>query len=195
MARPSTCRSRQPSTARSRSARTGLTTVSVLSDILPTAWQSVVCAEPTEGGTLRGPRPGPVGQFAARIGKHWNRRVIGVDVVSGTARMAARHGVEVIDPSGLESRQTISQMRLRDMTDGREPDAMVDAVGMEAHGSRVARAAVKLAGLLPDVAARKVFEKVGVDGLTVCMPRWTPFVVVARSRSSGFTAGRSPRCR
>ena len=41
---------------------------------------------------------------------------------------------------------------------------MVDAVGMEAHGSSVARAAQNLADLLPDVAARKVFEKVGVYG-------------------------------
>ena len=52
-----------------------------LSDILPTAWQSVVYADPPEGGTLAVFGLGPVGQFAARIGKHWNRRVIGVDIV------------------------------------------------------------------------------------------------------------------
>ena len=80
--------------------------------------------------------------------------------------MAARHGIEVIDPSGLESGADVADA-LRDLTDGRGPDAVVDAVGMEAHGSHVARAAQNLAGLLPDVAARKVFEKVGVDGLTV----------------------------
>ena len=137
-----------------------------LSDILPTAWQSVVYADPPEGGTLAVFGLGPVGQFAARIGKHWNRRVIGVDVVPERREMAARHGVEVIDPSGLESGADIADA-LRDLTDGRGPDAVVDAVGMEAHGSPVARAAQNLAGLLPDVAARKVFEKVGVDGLTV----------------------------
>jgi threonine dehydrogenase-like Zn-dependent dehydrogenase len=137
-----------------------------LSDILPTAWQSVVYADPPEGGTLAVFGLGPVGQFAARIGRHWNRRVIGVDVVPERREMAARHGVEVIDPSGLESGGDIAEA-LRDLTDGRGPDAVVDAVGMEAHGSHVARAAQNLAGLLPDVAARKVLEKVGVDGLTV----------------------------
>ena len=137
-----------------------------LSDILPTAWQSVVYADPPEGGTLAVFGLGPVGQFAARIGKHWNRRVIGVDVVPERREMAARHGVEVIDPSGVESGADIADA-LRDLTDGRGPDAVVDAVGMEAHGSPVARAAQNIAGLLPDVAARKVFEKVGIDGLTV----------------------------
>ncbi len=137
-----------------------------LSDILPTAWQSVVYANPPEGGTLAVFGLGPVGQFAARIGKHWDRRVIGVDVVPERREMAARHGIEVIDPSGLESGADVADA-LRDVTDGRGPDAVVDAVGMEAHGSHVARAAQNLAGLLPDVAARKVFEKVGVDGLTV----------------------------
>ena len=137
-----------------------------LSDILPTAWQSVVYANPPEDGTLVVFGLGPVGQFASRIGKHWNRRVIGVDVVAERREMAARHGVEVVDPSGLESGADIADA-LRDMTGGRGPDAVVDAVGMEAHGSHVARAAQNLAGLLPDVAARKVFETVGVDGLTV----------------------------
>ena len=137
-----------------------------LSDILPTAWQSVVYADPPEGGTLAVFGLGPVGQFAARIGRHWGRRVIGVDVVPERRAMAARHGVEVLDPAGLESGTDIADA-LREMTGGRGPDAIVDAVGMEAHGSQVARAAQNLAGLLPDVAARKVFEKVGIDGLTV----------------------------
>jgi threonine dehydrogenase-like Zn-dependent dehydrogenase len=137
-----------------------------LSDILPTAWQSVVYADPPEAGTLAVFGLGPVGQFAARIGRHWNRRVIGVDVVPERREMAARHGIEVIDPAGLESGADIADA-LREMTGGRGPDAVVDAVGMEAHGSHVARAAQNLAGLLPDVAARKVLEKVGIDGLTV----------------------------
>ncbi|HET9648019.1 MAG TPA: alcohol dehydrogenase catalytic domain-containing protein, partial [Microlunatus sp.] len=137
-----------------------------LSDILPTAWQAVMYADPPEGGTLAVFGLGPVGQFAARIGKHWNRRVIGVDPVPERREMAARHGVEVIDPSGLQSGSDVADV-LRDLTGGRGPDAVVDAVGMEAHPSRVARTAQNLAGFLPDMAARKVFETVGVDGLTV----------------------------
>jgi len=137
---------------------------------------------------------GPVGQFAARIGKHWNRRVIGVDVVPERRAMAARHGVEVIDPSGLESGSDVADA-LRDLTDGRGPDAVVDAVGMEAHASRVARAAQNLAGLLPDVAARKVFETVGVDGLTVLHAAIDAVRRAAPSRSPASTAARSTRCR
>ena len=47
-------------------------------------------ANPPEGGTLAVFGLGPVGQFAARIGKHWGRRVIGVDVVPERREMAAR---------------------------------------------------------------------------------------------------------
>ena len=165
-----------------------------LSDILPTAWQSVVYADPPEGGTLAVFGLGPVGQFAARIGKHWGRRVIGVDVVPERREMAARHGVEVLDPSGLESGADIADA-LRDLTGGRGPDAVVDAVGMEAHGSHVARAAQNLAGLLPDAAARKVFEKVGVDGLTVLHAALDAVAGAAPCPWWGFTAARWIRCR
>jgi len=78
-------------------------------------------------------------------------------IVAERREMAARHGIEVVDPSGLESGGDIADA-LREMTGGRGPDAIVDAVGMEAHGSHVARVAQSPAGLLPDAAARKVFE-------------------------------------
>jgi len=54
---------------------------------------------------------------------------------------------------------------VRDLTDGRGADATIDAVGMEAHGSTAAAGAQKLAGLLPDVLARPVIEKAGIDRL------------------------------
>lgn len=44
-------------------------------------------------------------------------------------------------------------------------DSVIDAVGMEAHGSGGAQAAQSLAGVLPDAAARKVMETMGVDRL------------------------------
>jgi threonine dehydrogenase-like Zn-dependent dehydrogenase len=130
-----------------------------LSDILPTAWQAVAYADPPEGGTVAILGLGPVGQFAARIVKHWGRRAIGVDMVQERKALAERHGIEVIEPS-----DDVAEV-LRDLTDGRGPDAVIDAVGMEAHGAPVAKTAQSLAGLLPDVVARKVIEKAGVDSL------------------------------
>lgn len=130
-----------------------------LSDILPTAWQGVEYADVHPGGTLAIFGLGPVGQFAARIGVHKGLRVIGVDPVPERRAMAARHGVETLD-YGKDLAE-----ELRDMTEGRGPDAVVDAVGMEAHGSPVAGFAHQALGLLPDKLAQKAMETAGVDRL------------------------------
>src|SRR5690606_13890506 len=99
-----------------------------LSDILPTAWQGVQYAQVPEGGSLAVLGLGPVGQFAARIGQHLGYRVIGVDPVAERRGMAERHGIETAD----QDEHLIERLRLA--TDGRGPDAVLDAVGMEAHG-------------------------------------------------------------
>ena len=54
---------------------------------------------------------------------------------------------------------------IRDLTDGRGPDSVIDAVGMEAHGSPGGRLAQQMAGLLPDAAQAKLMETAGVDRL------------------------------
>ncbi|RIJ70326.1 glutathione-dependent formaldehyde dehydrogenase [Nakamurella silvestris] len=136
-----------------------------LSDILPTAWQGVEYADVPDGGTLVVFGLGPVGQFAARIGVHRGYRVIAVEPVLERRTMAERHGVETFDPATVDD----VPGALRELTGGRGPDAVVDAVGMEAHGSggsTVAKVAQTVAGLLPDKAAQKVFETAGVDRLT-----------------------------
>jgi threonine dehydrogenase-like Zn-dependent dehydrogenase len=51
------------------------------------------------------------------------------------------------------------------VTRGRGTDAVIDAVGMEAHGSPVARFAQALTGVLPDFAAEPMLQKAGVDRL------------------------------
>ncbi len=51
------------------------------------------------------------------------------------------------------------------MTDGRGPDAVIDAVGMEAHGSPAAGIAHKIAGMLPDRLAQPMMENMGVSKL------------------------------
>jgi threonine dehydrogenase-like Zn-dependent dehydrogenase len=55
---------------------------------------------------------------------------------------------------------------LRDLTDGRGPDAVIDAVGMEAHGAPVVKLMQTLTGMLPDPAAQAVMERVGVDRMS-----------------------------
>ena len=54
---------------------------------------------------------------------------------------------------------------IRDMTGGRGTDSVIDAVGMEAHGSPIAKAAQQLTGLLPDAIAKPMMQKAGVDRL------------------------------
>ena len=136
-----------------------------LSDILPTAWQGMAYADTPKDGTVAVFGLGPVGQFAARIGRHQGLRVIAIDPVAERREMAARHGVEVLDPASVDEVGDA----LREMTDGRGPDSVLDAVGMEAHGSAgstIAKFAQSAVGLLPDAAARKLMETVGVDRLT-----------------------------
>jgi len=130
-----------------------------LSDILPTAWQGVKYADTPEGGTLAVFGLGPVGQFATRIGKHLGLRVIGIDPVPERRAMAERHGVETMDYSKTAADQ------IRETTSGRGADSVIDAVGMEAHGSPVAAFAHQALGLLPDKLAQKAMETAGVDRL------------------------------
>ncbi|MDH6461638.1 threonine dehydrogenase-like Zn-dependent dehydrogenase [Micromonospora sp. A200] len=135
-----------------------------LSDILPTAWQAVKYADTPPGGTLAVFGLGPVGQFCARIGRHLGAdRVIGLDLVPERLEMARRHGIETLDVSELED----VPATLADLVDGRGPDAVIDAVGMEAHGATSGKLAQAAAGLLPDKLAQAMTDKVGVDRLVV----------------------------
>ncbi|MEX3564899.1 alcohol dehydrogenase catalytic domain-containing protein [Micrococcus endophyticus] len=131
-----------------------------LSDVVPTAWQGVQYAQVPRGGTLAVIGLGPIGQLAARIGVHQGLRVIGVDPVPERRAMAARHGVEVLDSTD----GGVAEL-LRERTQGRGPDGVVDAVGMEAHGSPVAKAAHTVVGLLPDALGRAAMKTAGVDRL------------------------------
>nr|WTA69746.1 glutathione-dependent formaldehyde dehydrogenase [Micromonospora sp. NBC_00855] len=135
-----------------------------LSDILPTAWQAVKYADTPPGGTLAVFGLGPVGQFCARIGRHLGAgRVIGLDLVPERLELARRHGIEVLDVSELSD----VPGALIDLVDGRGPDAVIDAVGMEAHGSPAGKLAQTAAGLLPDKLAQTMTDRAGVDRLSV----------------------------
>ncbi len=108
-----------------------------LSDVLPTAWQTVTYADVPQGGTVGVWGLGPIGQMCARIALHRGAgRVIGIDWVPERLAMAERHGVETLNFK--ESPEVIEA--LRDKTEGRGVDSAIDAVGMEAAGSGVDQA-------------------------------------------------------
>ncbi len=133
-----------------------------LSDVLPTAWQAVEYADVPAGGTVVVMGLGPIGQMASRIAAYRGAgRVIGVDLVPERLEMARRHGIEVLD---LRDHDDLPAA-IRDLTDGRGPESVIDAVGMEAHGSPVGEATHKIAAFLPDVVARKVMDVAGIDRL------------------------------
>jgi threonine dehydrogenase-like Zn-dependent dehydrogenase len=131
-----------------------------LSDVLPTSWQAVAYADVEPGCTVAVIGLGPIGQMSARIARHLGaERVIAVDSVPERLEMARRHGIEVIDESMTDD----VPGAILDLTDGRGADGVIEAVGMEAHGSPVQEFAQRSAGLLPDKIARKAIEKIGVD--------------------------------
>ncbi|MFE3453997.1 zinc-dependent alcohol dehydrogenase [Nonomuraea sp. NPDC059194] len=131
-----------------------------LSDVLPTAWQAVEWADVPEGGSLVVFGLGPIGQMCTRIAKHRGYRVIGVDGVDERLDMARRHDIEVLD-----ARDQHVPDKVRDLTGGRGADSVIDAVGMEAHGSPVAKLGQAVTGLLPDALAAPLMRTAGVDRL------------------------------
>ena len=77
-------------------------------------------------------------------------------------RLARRHGIEAIDSSLYED----VPAAIRELTEGRGPDAAIDAVGMEAHGAPAAELMQKATGMLPDPLAAKATERFAVDRLS-----------------------------
>ena len=103
-----------------------------LSDVLPTAWQAVEYADVPEGGSVAVLGLGPIGDMACRIALH---------------RGPAGSSASTWCPERLERAQARRRARcstcatrddvaeaIRDLTDGRGADSVIDAVGMEAHG-------------------------------------------------------------
>ena len=133
-----------------------------LSDILPTAWQAVAYADVPKGGSVAVFGLGPVGQLCTRIARHQGAdTVIGIDRVPERLDMARRHDVVVID----EREQDDVAGAVADLTEGRGADGVIDAVGMEAHGSPFATAAQRATGLLPSRMSAPLMSRVGVDRL------------------------------
>ena len=134
-----------------------------LSDVLPTAWQAVEYANVPDGGTVAILGLGPIGEMSARVAQHRGAgKVIGIDLVKDRLDRAASHGVTTLD---LEEIEDLPEA-VRELTDGRGPISVIDAVGMEAHGAPVGKFAQLMAGMLPDAVGQKVLETAGIDRLS-----------------------------
>ncbi len=104
-----------------------------LSDIFPTGYMAAENCSIEPGDTVAVWGCGPVGQFAIRsaflLGAE---RVIAIDHVPARLRLAEQGKAEVLDFDDVDVVE-----KLRYMTGGIGPDACIDAVGMEAHGTSI----------------------------------------------------------
>ncbi|SIS20096.1 zinc-dependent alcohol dehydrogenase [Williamsia sterculiae] len=133
-----------------------------LSDVLPTAWQAVRYANIPDGGTVVVLGLGPIGDMAARVASHLGARVIAVDLVPERLARARDRGIETVDLA-TEGGDTADV--IRELTDGIGPESVIDAVGMEAHGSPGASLLQKMTAHLPDAVAAPMMKTAGVDRL------------------------------
>jgi threonine dehydrogenase-like Zn-dependent dehydrogenase len=114
----------------------GLTDEQVLflSDIFPTGYMAAENCGIEPGDTIAVWGCGPVGQFCIKsaflLGAE---RVIALDKVPERLRMAQEQsGAEVLNYEEVNVVEA-----LREITGGRGPDACIDAVGLEAHGTSI----------------------------------------------------------
>jgi threonine dehydrogenase-like Zn-dependent dehydrogenase len=106
---------------------------------------------------------GPIGDMSCRVARERGvERVIGMDLVPERLARAKARGVDVLDVS----KEPDLIAAVLDMTDGRGPDSVIDAVGMEAHGSTAGAIAQQMAGWLPRPIAAMLMERAGVDRLS-----------------------------
>ncbi|MEK9210092.1 zinc-dependent alcohol dehydrogenase [Sphingomonas sp. 2378] len=101
-----------------------------LSDILPTGWMAAENAQIEPGDTVAVWGCGPVGLFAVQSAFLMGaERVIAIDHFPHRLELARKFGAETINYE-----QTSTYDALMIMTGGIGPDAVIDSVGLEAHG-------------------------------------------------------------
>jgi threonine dehydrogenase-like Zn-dependent dehydrogenase len=104
-----------------------------LSDIFPTGYMAAENCNIQPGDTVAVWGCGPVGLFAVKSAFMLGaERVVAIDRVADRLRKAQECGAETLDYSELSVLEG-----LKEMTGGRGPDACIDAVGMESHGTAV----------------------------------------------------------
>jgi threonine dehydrogenase-like Zn-dependent dehydrogenase len=121
-----------------------------LSDIFPTGYMAAENCNIQPGDTVAVWGCGPVGQFAIKSAYLLGaERVIAIDRIPERLRMAQEQGhAEVFNYEDADMVEV-----LKEMTGGRGPDACIDAVGMEAHGTSI--------GAVNDTVKQKV--RLGTD--------------------------------
>ena len=106
-----------------------------LGDILPTAYMAAEMAEVSSGDVVAIWGAGPVGQLAIACARMLGAtRIISIDRYPYRLEMAKQSAGadDVLNYEEVDVLET-----LREITGGRGPDKVIDAVGMEAHSPRV----------------------------------------------------------
>ncbi|MBV9623815.1 MAG: glutathione-dependent formaldehyde dehydrogenase [Acidobacteria bacterium] len=105
-----------------------------LSDIFPTGFMAAENCDIKPGQVVAVWGCGPVGQFAIRsaflLGAE---RVIAIDRYAERLKMARAGGAEIINYQEVDD--LVEELKW--VTGGRGPDAVIDAVGLEAHGTGI----------------------------------------------------------
>ncbi|MEW2624013.1 zinc-dependent alcohol dehydrogenase [Streptomyces sp. NPDC048106] len=136
-----------------------------LSDVLPTAWQAVEYAAVPPGGSVAVLGLGPIGDMSCRIAlARGAEQVFGIDLVPERLARANRRGVKTYDLRAFDDEKTLVHA-IQEATGGRGPDAVIDAVGTEAHGSAAARLAQQATALMPRAIGAPLAERFSVDRL------------------------------
>ncbi len=154
-----------------------------LSDIFPTGYMAAENCDIKPGDVVAVWGCGPVGQFAIKSAYMLGaERVIAIDRFPERLAMARdKAGAEIINYEEADVIDT-----LKEMTGGRGPDACIDAVGMEAHGTRI--------DAIEDKAKQLV--RLGTDRPQCrCARRSRPAARAARSRCPASTAASSTSSR
>jgi len=103
-----------------------------LTDIFPTGYMAAENCDVKPGDTIAVWGSGPVGLFAMKSARLLGAaKVIAIDFVEGRLARAQAHCQAVT----INSEKVDVLEALDEMTAGRGPDACIDAVGLEAHGS------------------------------------------------------------
>jgi threonine dehydrogenase-like Zn-dependent dehydrogenase len=79
-----------------------------------------------------------------------------VDLVDARLERTLAQGIQVID---LREHEDDLPEVVRELTDGRGPDSVIDAVGMEAHGSPGAAFAQRVTAHQPDAVTEPLMKK------------------------------------
>ncbi|MGV9240286.1 zinc-binding dehydrogenase, partial [Streptomyces nigra] len=91
-------------------------------------------------------------------------QVFGVDLVPERLKRVRERGVETYDLRSFDDEKELVTA-IRDATNGRGPDAVIDAVGTEAHGSAAAKLAQSAAAIMPRKISGPFAERFSIDRL------------------------------